>query len=931
MSQDLATKSSLIIYRSLVTFLLAGTLDVPAADAPLLHCYISTGDNQWLGQSLPIDSPASIAASFDLLHRLGVKRVYWRGLEAATWVDKHRERPESGRYYEFWKWLRRLYREVKPDRLAVAAAHRRGMEIWGVANLVDWGAGADAPPFKHYPFNSESRLRTEHPEWVPTDRTGLLKQGGPIELAYPAARRALVDLHMKFMKQDGYDGMTFLTYAENHSMRFQHEFGYSQPIVDEFKRRHGIDIRYQEWKRFASTFDWQKLRGEFVTQFLRELKAELDKSNQRLGFFLQPWEPHKPQPWNVPELMLTGGAMYFDLEQWIRDGLVDDFLVYGNSNRVVQARAVRNMRWMSRNTPVNVGFLTSGPSAECWQTFQKEGTPTVIAFGEDAMYLDRSFIPEQPMSSLESDDPLLVMKALSQIIYGKSKAAFKDIRPLTKHPHLIVRRLALQALGKWSRRSAARKDNVYFEQSVALIEESLFDPENSIRCMAGIALRDAHGPNSAGQILKSIKLHGNHMLAEIMRVTLPRIRPLPREQLAAAYTDSDSVKVRQIAMRALRFMPDVSLLPLWKRALNDPDRFTRVAAARGIGALRNNAEATELLLETVAHSDPVMANQACVSLGETVKRNAPASRPLRGKILSTLRKRYEGFGDNYTVADADWGYRPVGNALLAFGREGEAILQAFIDQQRDRRLAISAWKSLYIRQKPGRFSWVTEKENEEAMHRRPLFLKRPLVPRIRQNFDDAEQWQPDRRGMVGDVNQVTARWGGLLDKGPYITREDAFNGGQSLLIRRGGASFSGQAIPPVADKADYQLTFQVFRCNAKASLIARLLGYKGSFQPELALNITENGTIRLHDMRAKKWIVTNQKIKERNWTHIKLLANRRAQTYSVTIKPAGQDERSASAPVFLAPQTNLRSIVIYPQPPTGSTVLIDEIELTEFR
>ena len=75
-----------------------------------------------------------------------------------------------------------------------------------------------------------------------------------------------------------------------------------------------------------------------------------------------------------------------------------------------------------------------------------------------------------------------------------------------------------------------------------------------------------------------------------------------------------------------------------------------------------------------------MANQACVSLGETVKRNAPASRPLRGKILSTLRKRYEGFGDNYTVADADWGYRPVGNALLAFGREGEAILQAFIDQ-----------------------------------------------------------------------------------------------------------------------------------------------------------------------------------------------------------------------------------------------------------
>ena len=33
------------------------------AGQPKSDCYISTGDNHWLGESLPIDSPASISFS----------------------------------------------------------------------------------------------------------------------------------------------------------------------------------------------------------------------------------------------------------------------------------------------------------------------------------------------------------------------------------------------------------------------------------------------------------------------------------------------------------------------------------------------------------------------------------------------------------------------------------------------------------------------------------------------------------------------------------------------------------------------------------------------------------------------------------------------------------------------------------------------------
>lgn len=887
---------------------------------PCLYCYISTGDNHWLGQSLPIDSKASIEASFDLLDRLGVKRVYWRGLEAATWVEGHTERPESCRYFEFWKWLRHLYREVDPDRLAVQAARERGMEIWGVANLVDWGSQADTPPFKTFPFNSESRLRIEHPEWVPVDRYGILKQGGPIELAYPEARRALVDLHMKFMTRDGYDGMVFLTYAENHSMRFQDEFGFNEPIVKEFKKRHGIDIRYQDWTRSASRFDWYGLRGEYVTQFLRELKAELDKTDQKLGFFLQPWRPHKPQPWNVPELMLTAGNIHFDLETWVRDGLVDNFIVYGNSHPQAQVRAIHNMRWLTRQTAVDVEILTSGPSVARWKPFQSEGVPTVVAWGDDAMYLDRSFVPEQPMSSLQSDDPLLVMRALTQIVYGKSKAEVQAVAPLVRHPHLILRRLSLQALGKIGDPAA-----------VPILENALFNPENSIRCMAALALRDNHRPESVDRMLEAMEKHGTHPLAEIVQVTLSRIRPVPREKLVGAYRNSDSVKVRRIAMRALQYMPDASLIPVWKDALDDEDRFTRWVAARGLAGLRENDDAVQLLLEAVEHQNPVAANQASVALGQMVERQDSAAVESRSAIREALTKRYSRFGDGYDGVDVDWGYRPVGIALLTLGKEGEDVLQSFINQPQNTRLAEMAWKSLYIRQRPDSFSEVTEKENAAAFRRRPVSLKKLTFERLSQNFDDGGIWSPKTRGAVGDVHTIPGRWGALAANGPLVDDAIAHSGPQSLRLQRGGDSFTGQAVPGVADGEDYQVVLSVYLDSAESSFLIYVKGHAGSYQEEAGVWVAPGGALRMRDVQAGRWIGTDLRIAPKRWTTLRLISNRNVGVYTATVQAGEDNERRSSKHAPLEQQPNLRLIQLIPQPPEGNTVHVDNVKLMEVR
>ena len=615
-------------------------------------CYISTGDNHWLGESLPIDSPTSIEASFDLLARLGVRRVYWRGLEEATWVDSMQVCEENCRYASAFHWFRQLYRDVHPDRLAVAAAHRRGIEIWGVATLVDWGGQPDVPNFGDFPNAFQSRLRIEHPQWVPVDRSRLLKQGGPIEFAYPDARKALIDLHMKFVRQDGYDGVLFITYAENYSMRFQDEFGFNEPIVREFKRRTGVDLRTQPFTRSASRDDWYALRGEYVTQYFRELKEQLRRDGKKLGIFINPQQPHFTQPWNVPELMMTAGHIDCDLETWVREGIMDQLLVYGYCSPASQNRTLDDLLWMTRGTNCQVGGLTSTAFSERWRPYRQKGVTVAISLGEDEQYLSRSQVAEQPLSTLTSPDPLLRMRVLAQVIHGQ-KAAVKQVTPLTHDRNPIVRRLALTALGKLKDPAA-----------VASIEQGLEDEENCVRCAAGLALRDNNRPESTAKMLAAVERFPTHPLTEVVFKALPRMRPLPRPELSRAATRHANATVRATAMRALALMPDKTLVATYAAGLHDADRFVRFASAQGLGGVRHSAETVEVSLSALRHDDPVVSDQAAKSLGKIVALGQQEIEPLRPRIAAGLRELYAKFGEGCRRTDAEWGYRPVGNALI---------------------------------------------------------------------------------------------------------------------------------------------------------------------------------------------------------------------------------------------------------------------------
>lgn len=708
------------LYRRL-SLLLATILCVSAARGQLnqMDVFVSTGDNHFLGSSLPIDSQASIEATFDLFKTVNrTRRVYWRGLEESCWVSTMAARPENRRYYSLWEWMQTLYTRVSPDVVAVKAAHARGMEIWGVGTLWDWGGPADTPTFGDYPFPFESKLKREHPEWAPMDRHGYRHQGGPIELAYPEARRALADLIVSETVKAGYDGITFLTYCENYAMRFQDEFGFSEPIVRDFKQLHGIDITKDPFKRGASREDWMRLRGTYVTAFLRELKTALAAHQVKLGMIISPNDPRAPLPWNVPELMLTAGSHHMDVETWVREGLVDSLCVYGNSSRAAQAKAIDDLRFLTRGTGCEVSFMTSSPFADAWSEVQKSGIATVLAVSDDAQHLARSFIPEQTAEALSGKDLAARLRALQQIIEGHLTVEPSDVVPLATSASLIERRMALQALGKLKATDA-----------VPVLEHALEDPENGVRCVAALALGDVSGPQSCARLLEAVAQHGNHMLVECAVIALRRQKPFPTAELAAAIAKHPAERVREVAVRAVQPAPAAELIPVLTAALQDQNAFVRYAATDALGHIRRTPQVATTLLGALDHTDVAVANRAALSLTEIAARQEPEITPLRPKLLAALETAFRRYASPSAAAraDADWGFRPVGNALRQLGTEGEAILKRLRDQRENPRLAELAWLVLDLHQQPNSFSQVTEAENEAAFSRRPTTAKSPVA------------------------------------------------------------------------------------------------------------------------------------------------------------------------------------------------------------
>ena len=190
---------------------------------------------------------------------------------------------------------------VDPLRVAVDYAHEIDLPIYGGLRMV----GVNSPMVRG-PIH-RARFYWENRGWVAKD-----PDGNPIShlsLAYPEVRNHWIDLFRE-MVDYGVDGV-HLTMARSRPFVF-----YEEPVVSTFMEKYGEDPRKLE----LNDLRWLQHRADYITGYLREIRAMLDEEGNsrgtRLGFsvsFL-----HDPSP--------IENAM--DIRAWGQEGLVDCIIAH---------------------------------------------------------------------------------------------------------------------------------------------------------------------------------------------------------------------------------------------------------------------------------------------------------------------------------------------------------------------------------------------------------------------------------------------------------------------------------------------------------------------------------------------------------------------------------------------------------------------------
>ena len=152
-----------------------------------------------------------------------------------------------------------VIREINPPAAFIRAGHEQGMKVVAWIDIFDDGW----PGYR-------SKFLDEHPhcQWVGKDGKTYFK--GLTDYAWPEAREFRVKQATELLDL-GTDGIHCSTSAHCRHLPNTHEidfYGYSQPIVEQFQKKYGVDIRS------AKDFDkdaWHDLKGDAMVQLYRDL------------------------------------------------------------------------------------------------------------------------------------------------------------------------------------------------------------------------------------------------------------------------------------------------------------------------------------------------------------------------------------------------------------------------------------------------------------------------------------------------------------------------------------------------------------------------------------------------------------------------------------------------------------------------------------
>ncbi len=279
-----------------------------------------------------MDSPQAIEQMVKRWKGRGHQGIYWR-VDEAMLPDRFmtRWKPKvSPRVNYLLERVDQKLHEFPVLKTLLAAAEREQLEVWAwYPTIYSNGAPPTGPGFTQA-WLYENKFGTDHSEVLSVDRAGN-KHFMVWEYAYPEARKAKVSEFVQFARDYGFKRFVACLRTEAAQMqpapKHADQFGFNAPVVAEMKKRHGIDILTDARFDYSHPkFDlrdplveaWRKLRGDYLTQFYRELRAALNEVDPTIQIAVQ-------IPGDRAGTCL--GNWHLDWRTWIDEGLVNELVV----------------------------------------------------------------------------------------------------------------------------------------------------------------------------------------------------------------------------------------------------------------------------------------------------------------------------------------------------------------------------------------------------------------------------------------------------------------------------------------------------------------------------------------------------------------------------------------------------------------------------
>jgi len=679
-----------LLFISLYPSSLLGAPDPYMPDKYPPSVWYSTGDLIYVYAGIPMESEATIAASFDIFKKYHKPyRMLWRDAQI-EWYDTYcNYRPDS-QHSGFMKYWAQHNKQNRATELASKAAKERGIEFWGIFPVLDSSGGPSSAQALQGrgAFYVIDKLRQVHPDFAARDRAGIMSIPGPMEFAYPQVRKEFVRRFSELFGPTGayrfYDGLQFYTYVENFCSRFHNEYIYSAAVDKEYRKRFGVDPKSGK----VDVNKYNGIRGEYFTQLLRDIRPVFKKYGKKLSICLDAADPDIPSRWMCggPPYILPTGRIKMEWRKWIKEELVDEFTIWQGTPDDYR-KTVPLVLKAVQGTPVKLSIHTDDNLPDDLKYVLDQG----VRLENEQMSAEAGYAEYRPASDIDSSDDMAVLKVINEAIKGivPVPSAEKAIA-LLNHKNPSIRRQAANLIGMCK-----------IEQGIPALESSLLtENEDYVRPMYVANLGRVNGPNSVQAIVAALAKHPG-MPMELSSVdAFNSMGPERYADIVAAY-DNPSPAVRTVIVHEWLRLEEKQPVDagtkffglLVRAAKSDPVDDIRRMAAASLERFQNEDSCRVLyeMLDDKCHANQAKAAFSMASMLPKV------SIELRSKVQNKLLTIFNQYGKKSKRSDKDWGWKPVGYTIASgCGRSGRnEMIKTLNSPNKD--LAILAWQVLFTK------------------------------------------------------------------------------------------------------------------------------------------------------------------------------------------------------------------------------------------